>query len=1226
MAKNGVLPISRSLVAQSVIQVVLVTAAYYVFGRLGLAMPAVGQHITLIWLPTGIAVAALLRWGTPLWPAVYLGAFLVNLHTGLSPLFACGVAVGNTAGPLLTAMWLRHSSFHWEFDHKLDAVWLMVTGMVGMSLSASGGVALLWLNGTLLMADIAPAWFTWWMGDTTGVLLATPLLVALSRNTCQFFHQQRFEVAIILALSFGLNWFIFLSSHHFMLTFLPALIVIWSAMRFGIIGASVTVLVGTVLSALGVGLGNDPFHLGGEYNLLVLWVYMVTHTIISLVVTALQAENRRSTAQAQESYHRLREIAATLAEGLYVIDRQGRITFTNPTALTLLGWQEEEMMGQAAHALFHHSYSDGSPYPPSACSIYEVLNRSSVMTSQDEWFWRRDGSCFPVSVTASPIFKSGVVNGVVVAFRDVTKQKQMERALEASEQQLRDILNNTSSVIFMKDLQGRYLFINHQYEALFRITNEDILGKTDYDIFPSTIAATLQANDRLALSAETPTQIDEIVPQNDGEHIYISVKFPLRDDSGRPYAVCGIATDITERKQMEDALRHAKEQAEQATEAKSNFLAIMSHEIRTPINVVLGILELLEDSDLQQSYREQVQLALNSGKMLLYLINDVLDYSKIEADQLKLESAPFNLRTLLDDIAMNMAPLAHAKNIELTSFFPSKVPVSVCGDANRLRQIFINLINNAIKFTPRGGTVEFHGGPVSREGQWIEFLFEVRDTGIGIPVNDREQIFERFVQANTSTTRQYGGTGLGLTICQRLIQLMNGSIGVDANPFADSGSIFHFTIQLLEQDQLVVPPPQSGLSGTHALIVGSLGLQSAMLHDALETWNVIYNDAYELQSACSMLADAANRGTPYRLVIINQWPGEDKLQGLAQLRAIGRELCFLLLIDRLDQGLDQAAELPGNTLCLRKPFSEDQLHNKICTLLQPRNDHAVQPTIAMPLAHTPQPTYASASILVVDDQEANLTVVLGMLAKVGCSRDRCLTACNGQQAVEQFQQNSFDLIFMDCQMPVMDGYQAVSLIRKWEQQQGRAPIPIIALTADITQMSRQAGEASGMSDFLSKPVFINDLRLMLDRYFSVATTTASLHPEPVEPARSNQLDVIAILQSTGLEEEDLQQVVQLLTDQLPELIRTMERGLREADYEQVRATSHVLHGSVMNVLFPEMKKCTATLHEAVRQRSWGRVQQQLADLQTASIPIQEALTAYLHPGSGKRGEECCEIV
>ncbi|MBF0161251.1 MAG: response regulator [Magnetococcales bacterium] len=663
---------------------------------------------------------------------------------------------------------------------------------------------------------------------------------------------------------------------------------------------------------------------------------------------------------------------------------------------------------------------------------------------------------------------------------------------------------------------------------------------------------------------------------------------------------------------MRDALQLAIQKAERAAQAKSEFLAIMSHEIRTPMNVVLGILELLKDEDLAQPHREQIRLAAGSGKMLLSLVNDILDYSKFEAGPLELERIALDLRALLDEIARNMAAMAHAKQLELIAFLPQELPAIVCGDPHRLRQILTNLVGNAIKFTPPGGRIELLAGPVGSQGEEVEWLFEVRDNGLGVPEEQRERIFEHFVQANSSTTRQHGGTGLGLAISRRLVEQMGGSIAVDGNPFAHSGAIFYFTVRLLAQPQPAQQRFQESLSGVRILVVGCQGLLWALLQHTLQGWGGSCQAVDTLQEASGAVAQAAEEGKPCPVVIINRWPGQSAPVAETLWPDSTCPAGFLLLLDCLTQGLEAEVELPGTVLGLKKPFSVPQLHAALRRLLHPEACQTGQSASASRPPHAP---VREASLLIVDDQEANLMVAVGMLVKEGCDRNRCTTASDGQQAVERFQQGHFDMVLMDCQMPVMDGYQATRLIRAWEQWQGSTPVPIIAFTADTTQENRQAGKAAGMSDFLTKPVSLPELRLLLDRYLphSVPTHTGEWSPDEalVIGHGSDIRSILHDLHAFGLTEEELPEIAHLLIEQVPHLLQVLEQNLQAARHAEVRATSHILRGSIVNSVFPAMNRRTKQLHETVQAQEWEAARQHLVDVRRTFAPFRKSLAAWL---------------
>ncbi|MBF0590137.1 MAG: response regulator [Magnetococcales bacterium] len=680
-----------------------------------------------------------------------------------------------------------------------------------------------------------------------------------------------------------------------------------------------------------------------------------------------------------------------------------------------------------------------------------------------------------------------------------------------------------------------------------------------------------------------------------------------------------LKSEIRERKKTAKALVLAKEAAESANQAKSSFLAVMSHEIRTPLNVVLGMLELLREAPLGNKYLEFSNLAHTSCTTLLDLVNDILDFSKIEEGQVSLEEVDFNLRDLLDQAALTFAPMAHNKQIEMTSFFPQEVPAMVRGDPHRLRQIFNNLISNAIKFTPEGGSVEIHGGPMEQSDGRIRFLFEIRDTGVGVPPDKRKLIFSNFTQADGSTTRRFGGTGLGLSISRHLVQLMGGKIHVTDHPFAPSGSVFYFSANLKTSPEPMLEPSfQPILKDVNVLIVASPGLQRALLDNALDVWGTRHRHVEKVSSALAELHLGETQNRPYHLVILNQWPGQDSRSDMTLFNDLSSAPHFILLTDLLDLGWDLVTKLPGKSSCLKKPFNTEQLLTTITWLFQ--NQQIT--------ANSSQPLEAAVSsysnplrgrILVVDDNHANRVVTHSMLVSLGLDSKEILMAENGQEAVNVAKSENPDLILMDCQMPLMDGYQATRAIRTHELSLSKAPVPIIAFTADVTAENRATGKAAGMDDFLIKPITKRRLQEPLRRFLPL-TPPPPLRPPPtnhedettdIPPPLDLSLqaaDVIKAFRAIGLMEEDQTEIATLLTSQIPDLLSKMDLDAKSSRFDELRAASHVLKGSMVNTMFPQFKEQTNSLHESIRSQEWQVVPQQLQKLKQLFSPILRALT------------------
>ncbi|HEX7446285.1 MAG TPA: PAS domain S-box protein [Pirellulales bacterium] len=481
-------------------------------------------------------------------------------------------------------------------------------------------------------------------------------------------------------------------------------------------------------------------------------------------------------------YHSLVE---SLPMNVFRKDLDGRFTFANRLFCETLGARPEHVIGRTDFDFYDRALAEKYRRDDQ-----QVLSTGQVLEAVEEHH-KPDGTKIYVQVLKTPVRDSqDRLVGTQAIFWDVTARKKTEEALRISEQRLQSILDNARAVIYVKDIDGRYVLVNQLFESLFHVRRIDVVGKTDRDLFPPELADIYQANDQRVLAAGAPQQFEEVAPQDDGAHTYVSTKFLLYDSSGVPYAICGISTDITSRKRAEVELRRAKEAAEDANRAKSVFLANMSHEIRTPMNGIIGMSELVLDTPLDPRQREYISLVKESADSLLSVINDVLDFSKVEAGKLELEETDFSLRGCVGDAVRSLEFRAHDKELELTWQVAPGVPDHLIGDSGRLRQVLLNLLGNAIKFTERGGVrVEIAADPPDGERAMLHFT--IIDSGIGIAPEKREVIFQAFEQADSSTTRRFGGSGLGLAISKKLVELMRGRIWAESE--LGRGSRFHFT-------------------------------------------------------------------------------------------------------------------------------------------------------------------------------------------------------------------------------------------------------------------------------------------------------------------------------------------------------------------------------------------------------------------------------------------------
>jgi PAS domain S-box-containing protein len=660
------------------------------------------------------------------------------------------------------------------------------------------------------------------------------------------------------------------------------------------------------------------------------------------------------------------------------------------------------------------------------------------------------------------LIQAGVLAAVIVALLAVLAalRRRLDALAESRERNRATVDNMVDGAIHI-DARGRLVALNAAAERMFRRSSAEARGAPLSLLLSGPDRAEVEGQIRGAASrgrAEINITRELTGQRSNGEPFPLSLALSEVNVGEQP-VFTAIARDLTETHRRMDELAEARDQALAADRAKSQFLAVMSHEIRTPMNGILGMLDLLRDGTLSAQQREFIDTAEQSSQVLLGIINDILDLSKIEAGKLDLQQIDFDLRATVEEVTALAAGHGRDKALEVVSFIERDVPAAVVGDPFRLRQVLMNLTNNALKFTEQGEVV-IHVSALTVTERDAEIRISVRDTGIGIEESVRSTLFRPFTQADASTTRRFGGTGLGLAISKRLVTLMGGEIGVESEP--GLGSKFWFKMRLERAGDDVAEPARD-LHGVRVLIVDDNATNRLILENYLGNWGAESESVAGGAEALRALVRASDLGAPFALAILDmQMPEMDGIELAERIKgdpAIA-DTRLLLLSSLGFPGAD--ARRAGIGISLLKPLRQGLLHDAALKVLGRTAEERVR------MAPAPARTQFHARVLVVEDNPVNQRVVELMLQRFGVDTE---VAENGRLAVAALgDEHAFDLVFMDMQMPVLNGREATREIRAHEGRRGHSPVPIIAMTASATAEDRRACLAAGMDDFIPKPV------------------------------------------------------------------------------------------------------------------------------------------------------------
>jgi PAS domain S-box-containing protein len=796
----------------------------------------------------------------------------------------------------------------------------------------------------------------------------------------------------------------------------------------------------------------------------------------------------------------------------------------------------------------------------------DVIRTGRPLVAREEKENWPDGRLTWASTTKLPLRdRTGTIIGTFGISRDITHRKQTEAALreakdqaELSQQRSRLIVDSAYDAYVAMDVDGRIIDWNRQAETVFGWRREQAIGRLLHEIIiPPQFREAHVAGVRLFLAkGEGPLlnrRVEVSALRRDGSEFPVEITIsPIQH--GTDWVFSAFLHDITRRKQAEEEMQRARETAEAASKAKSEFLANMSHEIRTPMNAIIGMTELLLDTALNVEQRDYLETVKKSADALLSVINDILDFSKIEAGKLELDHSPFDLRDSLGDMLTTLALRAHQKGLELAAHISPDVPETVIGDTVRLRQIFINLVGNAVKFTDRGEVVVDVGLDSRSTSAEVMLHFQVRDTGIGIPRDKQAFIFEAFAQADGSTTRRFGGTGLGLAISSRLVQRMGGRLWVESSP--GQGSIFHFTARFARHDSPIERPQRpdpSRLRGLSVLIVDDNATNRFILTETLSQWQMRPTAVDNAAAALRSLELAQLRGEPYDLVLLDaQMPEVDGFMLAERIRA-HKDLAgaTVMMLSSAHQPIDaRRCEELGLAAYLTKPIKQAELCRAILVALG-----TPVPRPARTPATPSLPSTRSLRVLLTEDNPVNQKLAVRLLEKRGHSIH---VVANGKEALQALEQQPFDLVLMDVQMPEMDGFETTEIIRQRERDSGRH-VPILAMTAYAMKGDREKCLAAGMDDYVCKPIQPRELWEAIDRL--TQTTAEAKHKTS---AKAGVLNESEIRQRIGDDPALLRELVEVFFADFPRLWQNVCDALDEGDAAKLHRAAHTLKGSVGN--------------------------------------------------------------
>ena len=902
--------------------------------------------------------------------------------------------------------------------------------------------------------------------------------------------------------------------------------------------------------------------------------------------------------RARDEITRLKEfnegIIANMSEGVVVQDVHGKFTFVNPAACEMLGYTMEEMLGQSNQLIIPENiqgFIDG----------IDIARKEGQASRYEIELRHKNGRKVAVWVSGSPRYDAGEYAGTLAVFMDITDIKAAERGMAKRQRYLESVLRNAPNAIITVDPAQNVLEWNPGAEAMFGYAREEALGKhIDELLAGQDLSEEAHRFTHQIENGEPLHPAETVRYSKDGSSLHVVVAgSPIWDGDVNEGGVA-VYTDISRLKKAEEDLKRyaedlemakvaqeqateqliqlvedfdvAKRKAEEATKTKSEFLANMSHEIRTPMNGIMGMTDLLLETEVKPIQREYLDAVKISAESLLTIINDILDFSKIEAGRLDFERIDFSLRDCLGDAVHTVAFKAAEKDLELVYHVLSNVPDALIGDPSRVRQILLNLISNAVKFTTDGEVV-LRVEEISRQTNEVELHFSVMDTGIGIPAEKQAMIFEAFTQADGSTTRKFGGTGLGLAISSKLVEMMDGRVWVESPVPHDgpggAGSMFHFTAKFglgRELEKVEERRIMQSMNGHRVLIVDDNATNRRVLEDMVQTWGLIPEVVPGGQEALEALDRADAQKRLHRLILTDMnMPGLSGLDMSERIRADRRfdEVVIIMLSSSMQKEDAERLAAVGITSSMSKPVRQSELlHVLIQQAGHLGEAHVDQKTCAtqseqsVSAAQAEKVESSTVKLLLAEDNKVNRKLAETLLGRRGYEVH---SVGDGREAVEAYRTQYFDLILMDVQMPEMDGMRATAAIRELEERTGEH-IPIIAMTAHAMKGDREKCLAGGMDDYVSKPMKAQILYETIERVLA----NDGVQPAPKKEKANMEMDLSRAMEAVDGDAELLKELLDEFIEEIPNQLAELRAVLAEKDADQVERKAHSLKGAIGN--------------------------------------------------------------